>query len=85
MSKAITVSIPHALGRAEARRRIDEGFGDFSRHLGGGAGALLLLANLLLEPGAHAAVEIRCGLVEEKDLWMADEGSTERHPLLLAS
>ena len=40
MSRAITVSIPHALGRAEARRRIDEGFGDFSRHLGGGAGAL---------------------------------------------
>jgi putative polyhydroxyalkanoate system protein len=40
MSKAITVSIPHALGRAEARRRIEDGFGDFSRHLGGGAGAL---------------------------------------------
>ena len=40
MSRAVTVSIPHALGRSEARRRIDEGFGDFSRHLGGGAGAL---------------------------------------------
>ena len=40
MSKAITVSIPHALGRAVARRRIDVGFGDFSRHLGGSAGAL---------------------------------------------
>jgi hypothetical protein len=39
MSKAITVSIPHALGRVEARRRIDEGFGDFSRHLGGAGGA----------------------------------------------
>jgi putative polyhydroxyalkanoate system protein len=40
MKKAITVSIPHQLGRAEARRRIEDGFGDFSRHLGGGAGAL---------------------------------------------
>jgi len=40
MNKAITVAIPHQLGRAEARRRIDEGFGDFSRHLGGTAGAL---------------------------------------------
>jgi hypothetical protein len=40
VSRAVTVSIPHTLGRAEARRRIDEGFGDFSRHLGGGAGAL---------------------------------------------
>ena len=36
MNKAITVSIPHQLGRAEARRRIEDGFGDFSRHLGGG-------------------------------------------------
>lgn len=27
MSKPVTVSIPHDLGRAEARRRIDEGVG----------------------------------------------------------
>jgi hypothetical protein len=40
MSKAITVTIPHELGRTEARRRVDQGFGDFSRHLGGSAGAL---------------------------------------------
>ncbi len=40
MSKPITVSVPHQLGRAEARKRIDEGFGDLSRHLGGSAGAL---------------------------------------------
>jgi hypothetical protein len=40
MEKAVTVSIPHQLGRAEAKRRVDEGFGDFSRHLGGSAGAL---------------------------------------------
>ena len=35
MSKAVTVSIPHELGRAEARRRVDSGFGDLARHLGG--------------------------------------------------
>ena len=35
MSKAVTVTIPHELGRAEARRRIEAGFGDLSRHLGG--------------------------------------------------
>jgi hypothetical protein len=40
MSKAITVTIPHALGRAEARRRIDEGFANFARHLGVAAGVL---------------------------------------------
>lgn len=40
MSKAITITIPHELGRAEARRRIDEGFGRFSHQLGGAVGAL---------------------------------------------
>lgn len=35
MSKAVTVTIPHELGRAEARRRIETGFGDLTRHLGG--------------------------------------------------
>src|SRR5947209_15342712 len=35
MSKAVTVTIPHELGREEARKRIDAGFGDLSRHLGG--------------------------------------------------
>ena len=40
MSKPISVTIPHQLGRVEACRRIDEGFADFSRHLGGAAGAL---------------------------------------------
>ena len=35
MSKAVTVNIPHDLGRAEARRRIEAGFSDLSRHLGG--------------------------------------------------
>lgn len=40
MAQPISVTIPHQLGRAEARKRIDEGFGDLSRHLGGSAGAL---------------------------------------------
>ena len=40
MSKAITLSIPHELGRSEARRRIDEGFASFSQHMGAAAGVL---------------------------------------------
>lgn len=40
MNRAITVAIPHQLGRAEARRRIEDGFSDFSRDLGGGGGVL---------------------------------------------
>ena len=40
MARPISVTIPHQLGRAEARRRIDEGFFDLSRHLGVAAGAL---------------------------------------------
>ena len=35
MSKAITVNIPHELGAAEAKRRIESGFDDLSRQLGG--------------------------------------------------
>jgi putative polyhydroxyalkanoate system protein len=34
MSKAIAVTIPHELGRAEARRRVDKGFASFSQHMG---------------------------------------------------
>ena len=40
MSNPITVTVPHQLGRVEARKRIDEGFADLSRHLGGSTGAL---------------------------------------------
>lgn len=40
MTKAITLTIPHELGRAEARKRIDEGFARFSQHMGAVAGAL---------------------------------------------
>lgn len=40
MSKPMTVSIPHNLGRAEARKRVEEGFGKLTGQLGGGAGAI---------------------------------------------
>jgi putative polyhydroxyalkanoate system protein len=35
MTKPITVSIPHDLGRAEARRRLDDGFGRFEQQFSG--------------------------------------------------
>ncbi|MEO8113679.1 MAG: polyhydroxyalkanoic acid system family protein [Phenylobacterium sp.] len=34
MSKTVTVNIPHELGRVEARRRIDAGFGQLASHMG---------------------------------------------------
>jgi hypothetical protein len=34
MSKPVVVSIPHELGRAEARRRIDEGVGRLTSQIG---------------------------------------------------
>lgn len=34
------MTIPHQLGLVEARRRVESGFGELSRHLGGAAGAL---------------------------------------------
>ncbi len=36
----MNLTLPHELGRAEARRRIDEGFETFAQHMGGAAGAL---------------------------------------------
>ena len=39
MSQPVTVTIPHQLGAAEARRRIDNGFADFARHMGNAPGA----------------------------------------------
>lgn len=38
MTTPITVTIPHQLGRAEARRRLENGFGKFAHVLPGGAG-----------------------------------------------
>lgn len=40
MSQPITVTIPHQLGAAEARRRVDQGFADFAKHLGNAPGAI---------------------------------------------
>jgi hypothetical protein len=34
MSKPVVVTIPHELGRAEARRRIDEGVGQMTNQIG---------------------------------------------------
>jgi hypothetical protein len=38
MAKPINVSIPHQLGRAEARRRIETGFGKITHVMPGRAG-----------------------------------------------
>lgn len=40
MSQPVTVTIPHQLGAAEARRRIDQGFADFARHMGNATGTV---------------------------------------------
>jgi hypothetical protein len=37
MAQPVRIDIPHALGRAEARKRIDEGFGRLEQQLGAGA------------------------------------------------
>lgn len=39
MATPITISIPHQLGRAEARRRIESGFGKLVQQMPGGGGA----------------------------------------------
>lgn len=39
MATPISINIPHQLGRAEARRRIEAGFANMIRQLPGGAGA----------------------------------------------
>ncbi len=40
MAKPITVSVPHKLGRDEARRRIAEGFGQIEQQMTGGMGVV---------------------------------------------
>jgi hypothetical protein len=41
VARPVTVSIPHALGKDEARRRIETGFGQLRQQMAGGvAGAL---------------------------------------------
>jgi hypothetical protein len=41
MAKPVTVNIPHSLGKDEARRRIDEGFGRMRQQMTGGLGAMV--------------------------------------------
>lgn len=40
MSKPLTVTVPHALGVAEARRRLDEGFVQMTQQMPGGMGQI---------------------------------------------
>jgi hypothetical protein len=40
MSKPLTVTIPHALGVVEARRRLDEGFDQLTQQMPGGMGQI---------------------------------------------
>ncbi len=42
MSRPVTVNIPHKLGKAEARRRIGEGFGNMRAQMTGGVTGLML-------------------------------------------
>jgi len=40
MTKPLTVTIPHALGAAEARRRLDDGFSQLTQQMPGGMGQI---------------------------------------------
>jgi len=42
MARPVAVTIPHSLGKAEARRRIEEGFGRMRQQMTGGMGAMML-------------------------------------------
>src|SRR4051794_4518488 len=41
MSRPVTVSIPHNLGKQEARSRIEKGFGQLRQQMAGGVGGVL--------------------------------------------
>jgi hypothetical protein len=41
VARPVTVNIPHQLGKAEARRRIEEGFGRMHQQMMGGVGVML--------------------------------------------
>jgi hypothetical protein len=41
MGRPVSVSIPHSLGKDEARRRIEQGFGQMRQQMTGGLGAML--------------------------------------------
>jgi hypothetical protein len=40
MSRPVTVTIPHSLGKDEARRRIEEGFGRMKQQMASGLGPM---------------------------------------------
>ncbi len=41
MARPVTVNIPHKLGKQEARRRIDEGFGRLRQQMTGGVAGMV--------------------------------------------
>jgi hypothetical protein len=41
MSRPVTVSIPHSLGKDEARKRIEQGFGQMRQQMLGGAAGVM--------------------------------------------
>jgi hypothetical protein len=41
MGRPVSVSIPHSLGKDEARRRIEQGFGRMRQQMSGGMAAML--------------------------------------------
>jgi putative polyhydroxyalkanoate system protein len=41
MARPVTVNIPHSLGKDEARRRIEQGFGRLQQQLGGGLAGMI--------------------------------------------
>jgi len=41
MARPVTVSIPHTLGKAEARKRIEQGFGHLRQQLASGVGGMV--------------------------------------------
>jgi hypothetical protein len=43
VGKPVTVNIPHNLGKDEARRRLEAGFGNVKNQLAGGIGGMLTL------------------------------------------
>ena len=66
----LSVDLPHSLGRAEARRRIENGTGSLGRHLPAGAtvqsdwaGDKLNLAIGLMGQDVRAAVDVQDTLV----------------------
>ena len=45
MARPLAVNLPHSLGKEEARRRVERGFGQLQQQLGGGLAAMLQFTN----------------------------------------